>query len=202
MQNKAATKNILSANGIKAENAAIVSIASNNTKGGIKASAPVANSSIKAGSKAYVYCYNSKTGKLEEIVNSARTVLKNGMTGIEGYSGNDYVVTSKELSGKNVVTLLGQSKVKFNKTSVKKGGKIKIDITLPEGLKAETNLKKKVPYAKQAAVITYKSSNTKTAKVSKNGTVKAAGKGKAVITAKIKLADGKVKTVKKKVTVK
>ena len=195
-------ESILSANGINAENAAIVSIASNNTKGGIKASAPVANAAIKAGGKVYVYRYNSSTGKLEEIANSKRTVLKNGMTGIEGYSGNDYVVTDKELSGKNVVTLLGQSKVKFNKASVKKGGNIKINTTLPEELKAETSLKNKVPYAKQAAVVTYKSSNTKTAKVSKNGTVKAAGKGKAVITAKIKLAGGKVKTIKKKVTVK
>ena len=194
-------ESILSDNGINAENAAIVSIASNNTKGGIKASAPVANAAIKAGGKVYVYRYNSSTGKLEEIANSARTVLKNGMTGIEGYSGNDYVVTNKGLSGKNVVTLLGQSKVKFNKASVKKGGKIKINTTLPEELKAETSLKNKVPYAKQAAVVTYKSSNTKVAEVSKNGTVNATGKGKATITVNIKLADGKVKTVKKEVTV-
>ena len=123
------------------------------------------------------------------------------MTGIEGYSGNDYVVTNKGLSGKNVVTLLGQSKVKFNKASVKKGGNIKINTTLPEELKAETSLKNKVPYAKQAAVVTYKSSNTKVAEVSKNGTVNATGKGKATITVNIKLADGKVKTVKKEVTV-
>ena len=195
-------ESILSANNIKPENAAIVSIASNNTEGGIKASAPVVNSSIKAGSKVYVYRYNSKTGKLEEIANSKRTVLKNGMTGIEGYSGNDYVVTSKELSGKNVVTLLAQSKIKFSQTSVKKGGKIKISITLPEELKAETSLKKEVPYAKQAAVIQYKSSDAKVVKISKDGTVKAAGKGKAVITVQIKLTDGKVKTVKKKITVK
>ena len=195
-------ESILSANNIKPENAAIVSIASNNTEGGIKASVPVVNSSIKAGSKVYVYRYNSKTGKLEEIANSKRTVLKNGMTGIEGYSGNDYVVTSKELSGKNVVTLLSQSKVKFSKTSVKKGGKIKINITLPEELKAETSLKKEVPYAKQATVVQYKSSDSKVAKISKDGTIKAVSKGKAVITVQIKLTDSKVKTVKKKITVK
>ena len=124
------------------------------------------------------------------------------MTGIEGYSGNDYVVTSKELSGKNVVTLLSQSKVKFSKTSVKKGGKIKISITLPEELKAETSLKKEVPYAKQATVVQYKSSDSKVAKISKDGTIKAVSKGKAVITVQIKLTDSKVKTVKKKITVK
>ncbi len=59
-----------------------------------------------------------------------------------------------------------------------------------------------MPYGKQAAVIQYKSSGTKVAKVSKDGTVKASGTGKAVITVKVKLADGKVKTVKKKITVK
>lgn len=59
-----------------------------------------------------------------------------------------------------------------------------------------------MPYAKQAAVIQYKSSDAKVVKILKDGTVKAAGKGKAVITVQIKLTDGKVKTVKKKITVK
>ena len=195
-------ENILSANGIKAENAAVISIASNNTEAGIKASAPVVTSSIKADSEVYVYRYNQKTGKLEEVANSARKVLKNGMTGIEGYSGNDYVITDKELTGKGVVTLLGQSKVSVNKTSVKKGGKIKVNTALPSGLAARTSLKKDVPYAKQAAVVKYKSSDSKVAKVSKNGTIKATGKGKVKITVQIKLANGKVKTVKKNVTVK
>ena len=48
----------------------------------------------------------------------------------------------------------------------------------------------------------YKSSDAKVAKVSKDGTVKALNKGKTKITVKIKLADGKVKTVKKNITVK
>ncbi|MFG6395162.1 MAG: glycoside hydrolase family 5 protein [Lachnospiraceae bacterium] len=134
-------ENILSANGIEAEDAAFVSIASNNTKGGIKASAPVVTQSVKAGGKAYVYNYNSKTGKLYEVANSKRTVLKNGMTGIEGYPGNDYVVTGKELTGKNVVTLLSQSKVTFNKTSLKKGNKLKLNITLPSELEIKTSFR-------------------------------------------------------------
>ncbi len=193
---------VLSANGIKPANAVVVSIASNNTKGGIKASAPVVTQSIKAGDKVYVYCYNNKTGKLCEVPNSKRTVLKNGMTGIEGYPGNDYIVTDKELTGKNVVTLLSQSKVTFNKTSLKKGSKTKLNITLPSELEIKESLKKEASYAKQAAVVTYKTSNTKVVRVSEDGILKAAGKGKAVITVQIKLAGGKVKTVKKKVTVK
>lgn len=193
---------VLSANKINPDDASIISIASNNTEGGIKASAPVVTQSIKASGKAYVYNYNSKTGKLYEIANSKRTVLKNGMTGIEGFSGNDYVVTSKELSGKNVVTLLSQVKITFDKTSVKKGSSVKINTYLTETLEKAANLKETVPYAKQAAVITYKSSNAKAVKVSKDGTLKAAGKGKAVITVQVKLADSKVKTIKKTVTVK
>ena len=193
---------ILSANNINADNAYVVSLASNNTKGGIKVSSPVLCKSASAGDSVYVYCYNKKTGKLEEIANNKRTVLKNGMTGIEGYPGNDYVVTDKKLSGKNVVTLLGTSKVSINKTKVKKGSSTKVKVTLPQALVKAANVKKNVGYGKQAAVVTYKSSDNKVAKVSKDGIVKAKGKGKAVISVKVKLADGKVKTVKKEVTVK
>ena len=66
----------------------------------------------------------------------------------------------------------------------------------------KTSLKKNVPYAKQAAAVTYKSSNKQVAKVSKNGIVTALGKGKAIITVKITLAGGKVKIFKKKIQIK
>lgn len=195
-------KSILSSNKVNTDNACVISTANNNTKGGIKVSVPVMEYLVKPGDNVYVYCYNNKTGKLEETANSKRKVLSGGMAGIEAYSGNDYVITNKELSGKNVVTLLGSTKVKAGKVSIKKGGETKINVVLPAGLVSKTSLKKDVPYGKQAAVIQYKSSGTKVAKVSKDGTVKASGTGKAVITVKIKLADGKVKTVKKKITVK
>ena len=123
-------------------------------------------------------------------------------SGIEGYPGNDYVVTGRKLTGKNVVTLLSQSKVTFNKTSLKKGNKLKLNITLPSELEIKAGLKEEASYAKQPAVVTYKTSNAKAVTVSKDGTIKAAGKGKAKVTAQIRLADGKVKTVKKTITVK
>ncbi|MFG6395189.1 MAG: Ig-like domain-containing protein [Lachnospiraceae bacterium] len=124
------------------------------------------------------------------------------MAAFEGYAGQDYVVTNKKLSGNNVTTLIGGSKVSFNKTSVKKGSSIKANVKLSSGLVAKPKFKSDVPYGKQAAVVTYKSSSSKIATVSKNGKVKAKSKGKAVITVKIKLADGKTKTVKKTITVK
>ncbi len=195
-------ENILSANGVKTGNSYIVSVAGNNTKGGIKVSSPVLAPSVKTGDSVYVYCYNNKTGKLEEIANSKRVVLDDGMAGIECYPGNNYVVTDKELSGKNVVTLTGSTKVSVKKASVKKGSSTKVDVKLPSQLVVKASLKKSVPYGKQAAVVTFKSSDNSIAKVSKDGTVKAKGKGKAVITVKVKLADGKTKTFKKKVTIK
>lgn len=195
-------ENILSANGVKAENSYTVSLDTNGTKAGVKITTAVLPSSIEAGSSVYVYCYNKNTGKLEEIPNSKRKVLVDGTAGIEGYGSNDYVVTNKELSGKNVVTLLDKTKVSFNKATVKKGGKIKINTKLPSGLAAKQNLKDEVPYATQAAVVKYKSSDTSVAKVSKDGTIQAKGKGKVKITVTIKLADGKTKTIKKNITVK
>lgn len=79
---------------------------------------------------------------------------------------------------------------------------MKIKTNLPQELSIKKSLKASVPYAKQTVVVKYKSFDTSIAKVSKNGTVKAKGKGKVKITVQIKLADGKVKKVKKNITVK
>lgn len=183
------------------DNAYTVTIAKDNNKGGIKVTTQALFKDVKTGGKAYVYCYNEKTGKLEEIPNNKRNIIKDGEVGIEGFSGNTYVVTDKELSGKNVVTLLDKTKVTAGKTSVKPGSKTKIKVNLGNGLVAKPGVNSRTSYGKQAAVVTYKSSN-KNVKVSKDGTVTAKKKGKAVITIKIKLAGGKVKTVQKSIVVK
>ncbi len=73
---------------------------------------------------------------------------------------------------------------------------------LGTGLVLKPSVKSSTPYGKQAAVVTYKSSAPKKVKVSKDGTITAKGKGKAKITVKIKLAGGKVKSVKKTIVVK
>jgi len=193
---------ILSANGIGADNAYVVSIPANNTKGGIKVTTPVLALPAKAGSSVYVYHYNSSTGKLEEIANSKRSVLEDNTAGLEGFCGNDYVVADKELSGKNVTTLISQAKASVSKNTIKKGSSTDVKVSLPEELVIKTNLDKSVPYGKQAAVVTYKSSDVKVAKVSGTGKVWAKGKGKATILVKVKLADGKTRTIKKNITIK
>lgn len=197
-------KGILSSNGVKTENSYSVSIAGNKAKDGIgiKITAPVLLSGVNTGSSVYVYCYNTGTGRLEEIANSKRNVLRGNMAGFEGYTGKDYVITNKELSGKDVVTLLDKSNISFNKTTVEKGGSIKTIVNLPVELTAKSSLHASVPYGKQAALVTYQTSSCKVVKVSEDGTIKAAGKGKAVIIVKIKLAGGKVRTIKKSITVK
>ena len=200
--NRKKVNKILSSNKVGEDNSYTVAIASNNTKGGIKVTAPAMLPSAKKGDKVYAYAYNKKTGKLEEIPNSKRSVIKNGEVAIEGFSGNTYVITDKELSGKKVVKLLDKTKVSLGKASVKKGGKTKVKLDLGTGLVAKPSVKSSTSYAKQAAVVTYKSSAPKKVKISQNGTITAKGKGKAQITVKIKLAGGKVKTVKKNVTVK
>jgi len=194
-------KGILSSNNVDTDKAYVVTIPENDTEGGIKVSAPVL-SSAGAGNNVYVYRYNNSTGKLEETANSKRTVLDDNMAGLEGYSGNQYVITSKELSGKNVTTLLGQTKVSVGKKTIKAGGSTTIKTKLSDGLEAKTSLKESVPYGREAAVVTYKSSDTNVLKVSKDGTVKAKGKGKATVTVQVKLAGGKTKKIKKQITVK
>ena len=193
---------ILTSNKAGENNSYTVTIAPNNTKGGIKVTTPVMLPSAKTGDKVYAYRYNEKTGKLEEIPKGQTSVIKKGEAAIEGFSGNTYVITDKELSGKNVVTLLSKTKVKAGKTSLKKGGKTKIKAGLGTGLVLKPSVKSSAPYGKQAAVVTYKSSAPKKVKVSKDGTITAKGKGKAKITVKIKLAGGKVKSVKKTIVVK
>ncbi|MCX4327977.1 MAG: YDG domain-containing protein [Lachnospiraceae bacterium] len=200
--NKKKINKILSSNKAGEDNSYTMSIASNNTKGGIKVTTPALLPSAKQGDKVYVYSYNKKTGKLEEVPNSQTKVIKDSEVAVEGFSGNTYVITDKELSGKKVVKLLDKAKVSVGKASVKKGGKTKVKLDLGTGLVAKPSVKSSTPYAKQAAVVTYKSSNPKKVKVSKNGTITAKGKGKAEITVKIKLAGGKVKKVKKNITVK
>ena len=192
---------ILASNKAGENNSYTVTIAPNNTKGGIKVTTPVMLPSAKTGDKVYAYRYNEKTGKLEEIPKGQTSVIKKGEAAIEGFSGNTYVITDKELSGKNVVTLLSKTKVKAGKTSLKKGGKTKIKADLGTGLVLKPSVKSSTPYGKQAAVVTYKSSAPKKVKVSKDGTITAKGKGKAQITVKIKLAGGKVKNIKKTIVV-
>ena len=176
--NRNKVNKILSSNKVGKDNSYTVAIASNNTKGGIKVTTPAMLPSAKKGDKVYAYAYNKKTGKLEEIPNSQRSVIKNGEVAIEGFSGDTYVITDKELSGKKVVKLLDKTKVSVGKASVKKGGKTKVKLDLGTGLVAKPSVKSSTPYAKQAAVVTYKSSDPKKAKVSKNGTITAKGKGK------------------------
>ena len=203
MENSSSEKvnKILASNKTGEDNSYTVTIATNNTKGGIKVTTPVIIPSAKTGDTVYAYRYNEKTGKLEEIPNSQRPVIKEGEAAIEGFSGNTYIITDKELSGKNVVTLIGSTTVSIKDASIKKGSKTKVETVLGTGLVLKPGVKSSVPYGKQAAVVTYKSSAPDKVTVSKDGTITAKEKGEAQIIVKIKLAGGKVKNIKKTIVV-
>ena len=192
---------ILSSNKLGKNGAYTVKIANNNTKGGIKVTTPVMIPSLEAGDKAYVYCYNKKTGKLEEIANNKLTVTKKGEASIEGFSGNTYVITKRALKGNKVITLLNKTRASLARNSVKAGKRTRVKLNLGKGLILRQSVRSSTPYAKQAAVVTYKSSAPDKVTVSKDGTITAKEKGEAQIIVKIKLAGGKVKNIKKTIVV-
>ena len=111
-------------------------------------------------------------------------------------------MTNKKLSGSNIKTLLSDVKATVKKTKLSKGKTTKINVNLGNTLVAKSNLNQSVAFAKQAAKVTYSSSNKKIASVSANGTIKAKKKGTVKVTAKVKLKDGRVKKITKKITIK
>ena len=193
--------NALSASKANKNNSYVIALSSNDSEIAMKVQSVVI-SSAKSGSNVYLYRYNSKTGKLEEIANSKTTVSKSGTITAQLYSGNDYVVSNKKLSGSNVKTLLSDVKATVAKTKLSKGKTTKLNVNLGKTLVAKPNFKQSVGFAKQAAKVTYSSSNKKIASVSANGKIKAKKKGTITVTAKVKLKDGSVKKINKKITIK
>lgn len=193
--------NTLSANKVKKKNSYVITLPSNDGKIAMEVQSTVV-SSAKSGSSVYLYRYNSKTEKLEEIANSKTSVSKSGTITAQLYSGSDYVVADKKLSGSNIKTLLSSVKATINKTKLPKGRTTKMKVNLGKTLVAKQNFKQNVAFAKQAAKVTYSTSNKKIASISAKGTVKAKKKGSITVTAKIKLKDGSVKKINKKITIK
>ena len=139
---------------------------------------------------------------VHEIANNKLTVTKKGEASIEGFSGNTYVITKRALKGNKVITLLNKTRASLARNSVKAGKRTRVKLNLGKGLILRQSVRSSTPYAKQAAVVTYKSSAPKTARVFKNGTISAKRKGKAQITIRIKLSGGKLKTMKRNIVVK
>ncbi|WP_310604212.1 Ig-like domain-containing protein, partial [Anaerosporobacter sp.] len=124
--------------------------------------------SKEKGDIVYVYGYNATTKKLEELPATKYTVDKNQDITIPVSTYSKYVILP-EATNKAVTSLASRAKVSKSLTMAK-GKSKQITITLPSQL-TESSVK-----------VTYKSSNTKIASVSKTGKVTGKKKGSAVIT--------------------
>lgn len=198
---KNSIKNILSNNDQKEKDAYILSMSEVSGNIGMKVKSKVEFSATQ-GDNVYVYRYDEKTGKLVEIANSKKSVGEDESLQIQLYSGSDYVVTKSKLSGNKVVPILENVKVESVKKKQSKGSTQKIKLDLGDSLVNKTSFKAKTGFGKQVVKITYSSNKNKVASVSASGKVKAKKKGKVTITVKAKLADGRTKKIKVKITVK
>lgn len=126
----------------------------------------------ESGDKVYVYGFNVTTKKLDELPVTKYTVDKNQNISLTVSTYSKYVVLPDETS-QEVTTIASRSKVSKSLT-IKKNKNKQINITLPMDI------------GKDDVKITYKSSDSKVAYVSKVGKVYGKKKGKAVITTTIK----------------
>jgi len=192
-------KTALTNSGSKANKTCVISTAKNKTLDnvGIKLQVDVTKAAnVKAGNQVYLYKYNAETGKLEEIANSKQTVASDGTVSIEGYSGTDYVVSAKKLTGNSVITIKDSIRLNMKKTSIKQGKKLTTVLKLPNMVSTKNK------FGTEKATVVYKSKNPKIASISKKGVITAKKKGKAAITAIVKLESGQKISKTKKIIIK
>ncbi len=176
----------------------MVSLATNKeVKAGMNVTIPVTEkTSIAKGSKVYVYRYNAKTGKLIETANCKKTVSGNGTVTIAATSGKDYVISAKKLSGNKVETIKDAISVSVSKKTAKAGKELKMKVSFPNTVST------KLKFGAEKATITYKSSDSKIASVSKAGVITTKRSGTVTIKTTIKLASGQKIVKEQKITIK
>jgi hypothetical protein len=167
---------------------------------GLVATVPVTGTfSVAAGKKVYLYHKNAKTGALEEVPNNPRTIAQDGTLKFSVISGGDYVICTEKL--KDAVRLIDRITVSI-KTSVNKGEKVTITVTIPPELSQVTAFVSGDPIGKEEAKVTYKADNQDIAAVSENGIITAIKKGNAKITVSVTLENGQKKSFVLSITVK
>lgn len=155
--------------------------------------------SLKAGKKVYIYYKNTKTGLLEEVPNNPKTIGKYGTLKLSSLSGGDYIICTEQV--KDAVKLVDRVTVTV-KTSVTKGNKLNIKVTLPKELSKVTAFAYGDPLGQEEAKITYKVSNKDIAAVSGSGVITARKKGTVKVTVTVTLENGQKKSFSKNITVK
>ena len=195
---KNAITKIVNKNKGKGKKTCVVSLATNKeVKAGMNVTIPVTEkTSIAKGSKVYVYRYNAKTGKLIETANCKKTVSGNGTVTIAATSGKDYVISAKKLSGNKVETIKDAISVSVSKKTAKAGKELKMKVSFPNTVST------KLKFGAEKATITYKSSDSKIASVSKAGVITTKRSGTVTIKTTIKLASGQKIVKEQKITIK
>jgi len=195
---KNAVTKVLNKNKGKEDKTCVVSVASNEaSNAGMKLTIPVTEkTTIAKGSNVYVYKYDAKTGKLVETANCRKTVSKDGSVVVAATSGMDYVISAKKLSGKNVETIKDGISVSMSKKTAKAGKTVNVKVSLPDTVSTKS------AFGTEKATITYKSSDSKIASVSKSGVVTTKKSGTVSIKTTVKLASGQKVIKEQKITVK
>ncbi len=137
----------------------------------------------KKGKYAYLYYYNPKTKKLE--LQSIGIVDTNGNTQLSFNHASDYLVVRD--NGIILSELLDDITVELNRNVIYSDGNMNSDtrirIFLPPLLQEAVDL------GRSKYTVSYKTSDSKVATVSADGTIHAVKPGKAIITATIKVDD-------------
>lgn len=157
---------------------------------------------LQQGKEVYLYRYNEKTKKLEELPDSILQIAKDGTVDVSVIQGGKYVILSKKADSKIITPLTGQIKVSSSKkiVSVKSGGNIKV--TLPSTIITVKEFTKKDSAAVMEGKITYKSGNASIAAVTSTGRLTGKKPGKTTIYTTVQLKNGTKKTYKSVITVK
>jgi Bacterial Ig-like domain (group 4)./F5/8 type C domain. len=140
---------------------------------------------LQSGNGAYLYSYNSSTGKYKEVVGPKYKVDKSGNVTFEIGQGAQYVLLTARPDAA-VTDRLVDGVVVPEAQKVPAGGTAKVKVTVPESAPAK---------------ITYKVDNRSLAKVDKNGKITAKGNGTVTLTTTVTI-QGSAKTFVTKVTVK
>lgn len=158
---------------------------------------------INAGDKVFIYRYNSKTNKLEEVANNSVVVGQDGTITTSTIKGGEFIVSPDKLTGNKITALIDKVSVNTVVTSVKSGSKTNIKVSIPDDIqKVSVFNKKGNPIGQEEAQILYKVSDNSIATIDLKGNVTAKKPGKLEVTVTVKLENGQKKTIKKTIQVK
>lgn len=150
----------------------------------------------------YLYHYNEKTKKLEELPTGILQIAKDGTAELPVIQGGKYVILTKKANSNIVTTLLAQVKVSAVKKTLPVKKSANIQVTLPATITSVKKFTKKNSLATIEGKITYKSGNSSIVGVASNGKLTAKKSGKTIIYVTVQLKNGIKKTYKSTITVK